>query len=307
MRSVFFDAHQHWRSGWKALGFLLLTVVLSAPLLIGHRFLPPEVRFYVPGSWLAFLGVLLATAVCVRREKRSLGSVGLRLNRCFARHLASGISAGIALVGVSAGLVWLAGGFHFERVPDAQVGLLLRSAVIMLGVGLVEETAFHGYAFQRLVQGIGPVWTQLLMATLFTLGHPVGDLPAGPMALAMVNLFMAALIFGLCYLRTGSLALPVGLHMGWNWSMGALGIAVSGVEAKGWWAPVPHAGKEWLTGGSYGLEASPVDSAVLAVVLVALLRWKGLPLPLGEGGGEGVGRSRESAAAPSPTPAPRGT
>ena len=97
------------------------------------------------------------------------------------------------------------------------------------------------------------------------------------MALAMVNTLLAGLLFGLCFMRTGSLALPVGLHMGWNWAMGALGVAVSGVESKGWWAPVQHAGKEWLTGGSYGLEASPVDFGVLVAAALVLLRWKARP------------------------------
>ena len=162
-------------------------------------------------------------------------------------------------------------------MPEAQVGLLLRSALVMLGVGLVEETMFHGYAFQRLIRGIGPLWAQLVIALLFTLGHPVGDLPGASMTLAMVNVLLAGVLFGLCVIRTGSLALPVGLHMGWNWSMGALGIPVSGVEAKGWWAPVQHAGREWLTGGTYGLEASPVDLALLIAALGALWLWKGSP------------------------------
>ncbi len=115
---------------------------------------------------------------------------------------------------------------------------------------------------------------QLLVGVLFMLGHPVFDLPWGLAVPALLDTLFAALLLGLCFVRTQSLALPVGLHMGWNWSLGALGINVSGVDAKGWWAPVQHDGMAWLTGGTYGLEASPVDLVVLFAAILAVWRWR---------------------------------
>lgn len=274
MRSLFFDSRQKWRSGWRALGFFALTAACSTPLLIAHRFLPADVRFWLPGSWMAFGGALIATAVCLRLERRPIASVGLQPNPQFVRGLGAGIAVGLVIACVTAALVWLGGGLHFVRDPEASVGLILRSALVMLGVGLVEETVFHGYAFQRLVEGIGAWKAQWLIAVLFVLAHPVGELPPATALLAMLNTALAAVLFGLCLLRTGSLALPVGLHMGWNWSLEVLGLAVSGMESKGWWTPVQHAGREWLTGGSYGLEASPVDLVLLVTAIFVAWRWR---------------------------------
>jgi uncharacterized protein len=156
------------------------------------------------------------------------------------------------------------------------VALLLKGAWTMLGVALFEETLFHGYIFQRARQGLGSRGAQVALAVVFCLAHPFSPgMGAGSVVLAMLTTFLAGLMLGLCFLRTGRLALPVGVHMGWNWSMGSLGFGVSGNASTGGWAPVLH-GPEWLTGGGYGLEASAVSVAVLALAVVVLARWKGV-------------------------------
>lgn len=44
-----------------------------------------------------------------------------------------------------------------------------------------------------------------------------------------------AILLGLAYLRTRRLALPIGIHFGWNWAKGAvLGFDVSGLDQAGW-------------------------------------------------------------------------
>jgi hypothetical protein len=95
---------------------------------------------------------------------------------------------------------------------------------------------------------------------------------------ATVNIALAAVLLGLCYLRTRSLALPIGVHLGWNWAQGSLlGFGVSGTtDIKGLWTPVFHSKPEWLTGGAFGLEASLVCTLVCGVAILGLWRWKGL-------------------------------
>jgi hypothetical protein len=78
-------------------------------------------------------------------------------------------------------------------------------------------------------------------------------------------------------LRTGSLALPIGLYLGWNWTQGTLlGFDVSGLAQAGWLHPHLLARPQWLTGGAFGPEAS-VFSVVVDLAAIALLwRWKGV-------------------------------
>jgi hypothetical protein len=119
---------------------------------------------------------------------------------------------------------------------------------------------------------------QLVFAALFALmhwGNP--GMHGATKAWATVNIALAAILLGFCYLRTRSLALPIGVHLGWNWAQGSLlGFGVSGTtDIKGAWTPVFHGKPEWLTGGAFGLEASVLCTLVCAAVIFGLWRWRG--------------------------------
>lgn len=140
-----------------------------------------------------------------------------------------------------------------------------------------EETLYRGYLFQRLVAGLGEWPAQLLMALLFALAHWGNPGMSGAtMAWATLNIALAAVLLGLCYLRTKSLALPIGVHLGWNFTQGnLLGFGVSGTtDAPGLLQPVLHGKPDWLTGGAFGLEAGLPCALVCLAVVVALAMWK---------------------------------
>ncbi|MCP3063799.1 CPBP family intramembrane metalloprotease [Myxococcus sp. K38C18041901] len=276
MRSVFRDASGGVRNGWKILGCLALTGALLAALSFVQGLLPKSVRWFLPGAHWAFAAALLASWACVRWEREPLASLGLKLDGRWVRDMVVGTSGGTALLGSVAAGVWLAGGFELTRTQDAGLGLVLRAAWMMWGAALFEEVLFRGYVFQRLIRGVGERWAQGVVAVLFCLAHPFqAQMSASTQALAMLNTFLAGLLLGLCYLRTRSLALPVGVHLGWNWAMNCLGFSVSGNSFKGFWTPVYLDRPEWLTGGEYGLEGSVIGVVLLLVAVVAMALWKG--------------------------------
>ncbi|RYZ38581.1 MAG: CPBP family intramembrane metalloprotease [Myxococcaceae bacterium] len=280
MRVVFRDGEGQWRNGWKALGLVLLTVVLGGGFLWLHGLLPAALRKAVPAPFVLFLAVLLASRVCLRLERRSLASLGLMPGARAGRDLGLGVLGGMLLVGAVAFLVGVSGGFHLVRAEQASASVLVKAAWTMLGVALFEEVLFHGYAFQRAIHGLGVRWAQVLLSIIFCLAHPFSpDMEGSTRAVAMLTTFLAGWMLGLCYLRTGQLALPVGVHLGWNWMLGCLGFGVSGNDSQGLWMPVFQDRPEWFTGGRYGLEGSIVAAVVLGLASVALTRWKGFPAP----------------------------
>lgn len=101
---------------------------------------------------------------------------------------------------------------------------------------LLEELLFRGFVFQRMVDGIGPWPALVAMAVLFALAHwgnPGTD--GATRAWATIDTALGAILLGLAYLRTGRLALPIGIHFGWNWAQGALlGFDASGLDQAGW-------------------------------------------------------------------------
>ncbi|RKG58589.1 CPBP family intramembrane metalloprotease [Corallococcus sp. AB011P] len=280
MKVVFRDGEGRLRNGWKGAGFLVVSAVLAGILMWLQTLLPAAVRPFVPNPFFGFLGVLLVSLDFLYLEKEPLTSLGMSLDRRAGRDLGVGALGGVVLVGFVALLAWVAGGYHLERAANAQVTAVVKLAWVMLGVGLLEEALFHGYLFQRAIRGLGTRWAQVVISLLFCLAHPfTPEMEVPTRVVAMVATFLAGWMLGLCYLRTRHLALPVGVHMGWNWFLGTLGFGVSGKEAHGWWTPVFHGRPEWLTGGAYGLEASIFSVVVLGVAIIALTRWKGSAAP----------------------------
>jgi hypothetical protein len=81
-----------------------------------------------------------------------------------------------------------------------------------------------------------------------------------------LNIFIASLVFGLAFVRTKSLAMPLGLHFMANLMQGGvLGFGVSGTEQSGLLKPVFSEIPDWLTGGQFGLKAS-----VLGLVCIVI-------------------------------------
>jgi membrane protease YdiL (CAAX protease family) len=262
-------------------GFFLLLLALIVMANLGLRALgrPPVV-----GPWLgAGLGAL-ASLLCVRSEGRPFRDLGFMFGRRWAIECLAGVFGGILLILAAALLVRGLDGFHWVRTPDIGARQLLAAAWPLLGVAFNEELFARGYPFQRLVEGAGPCVGQLVLAGLFALAHLNNPgMQGATLVWGMLNIGLAAILLGFCYLRTGSLALPIGLHVGWNWTQGSLlGFGVSGTtEFKGAWTPVFHGRPEWLTGGTFGLEASLPCALLCGAAILGLWRWKGSKLPAG--------------------------
>lgn len=264
------------RSGWKAVGFFLVLAALA--FLVSFTLRAFGVR--TGGSiWIAVALGAAASHFCLRLEGRPFSSLGFRPGGRWILECLGGAFGGCLLMLLTALIVRGLGGFHWERATDVGVRHLLGAAWLFLGVGFNEEIIARGYPFQRLVQGAGPWVGQLVFAALFALGHWNNPGMAGATkAWATLNIGLAAILLGFCYLRTGSLALPIGVHLGWNWAQGSLlGFGVSGTtDIKGLWTPVFHGRPEWLTGGAFGLEASLPCTLICGVAILGLWRWKGM-------------------------------
>lgn len=278
LAKCFINAQGSVRSGWKALGFMLLFPALGLAFSLTAKALHvPRMGMGVV-VWINAAIVALASFICVRLEKRSFRELGFRPGPRWLGELVAGTLGGILLILVTALLVKGLDGFHWERAAAIGPRQLLAAAWAFLGVAFFEEMMSRGFPFQRLVEGAGAWVGQLVFAALFALGHWGNPgMHGATRAWATLNIGLAAILLGFCYLRTKSLALPIGVHLGWNWAQGSLlGFGVSGTtDIRGLWTPVFHGKPEWLTGGAFGLEASLPCALVCGAVIVALWRWRG--------------------------------
>ena len=145
-----------------------------------------------------------------------------------------------------------------------------------MAVAVAEEFLFRGFVFQRLIYGFGKWPAQLIMAGYFLLIHMNNPGMTGSIKLfASINIFLASIMFGLAFIKTRSLAMPIGLHFMANWVQGTLlGFGVSGNEETSLLKPVFHNAPQWLTGGSFGLEASVPGLIFVIISIILLYKWK---------------------------------
>ena len=277
LRKIFLGAEGDLRNGWKVLGYFLLVAAVGQLLSPLYRLLPLHLRAALPGQWVGALACLAAAWCFLRTEGAPLSALGLRFNGRFLGHLVLGTLGGCALIVTTAGLVWFLGGLHWTRTPGVGLDTLARAGWLFLAIAAFEELLFRCYAFQRAARGLGFTGTQAAFALLFALLHWGNPGMTGAIkAWATVNIALAALLLGFCWRRTGSLALPIGVHLGWNWTQGSLlGFGVSGTASQGWWTPAFHGRPEWLTGGAFGLEASLPGVLVCGTAVLGLWAWKG--------------------------------
>ena len=268
------ETNNKLRNGWWILifiGFVALTRPIYGPIRSTLR------EWGVAELWLeptSFLLILLATWACTLLRRESITSVGLAINGRWFKQFSIGFAISLVQMILIVAAILMIGGVEFTLNPERSVTILLTGLYTFLLVALMEELLHRGFIFQRLIDGIGIWGAQLIIAILFAAGHWGNPGMEGTTQFwASLDIGLGAILWGLAYYKTRSLAMPVGMHLSWNWIQGnVLGFGVSGMESQGWLTPVLQDKAQWLTGGAFGPEASVF--AVIVDVLFIVILWR---------------------------------
>lgn len=153
--------------------------------------------------------------------------------------------------------------------------------VMHVAVGVSEELLIRGYLLTNLAEGLAGVgrvgargalaFAALATSLLFGVLHLANP---GAGFVSTANIVLAGLFFAGTYVATGSLAIPIGLHIAWNFALaGVYGLPVSGLGAGGSLLAVESVGDAAVTGGGFGPEAGFVFYPALVVGVLASLAW----------------------------------
>jgi len=265
----FLTPERKLRNGWWIVIFFLLLAAMVVPVTIHAS----SRQGRVPVSWQVMM-TLAATWGCLAFRRESLSAL-VGPAKSWLRGMPIGIALGVAIWSVTAGVLWVTGAATWRLSPNA-VSALQTGLGEGIAIAVAEELIFRGFVFRRLIDGIGARPAQLTMAAYFLLNHWNNPGMTGPTkVIAATNIFLAGLLFGALYLRTGSLAIPIALHFALNFTQGnLLGFGVSGHDNPGLLSPTLNKAPAWWTGGAFGLEASVPGTLVILGVLVAVLRWR---------------------------------
>ncbi|GHO97064.1 hypothetical protein KSF_071120 [Reticulibacter mediterranei] len=204
---------------------------------------------------------------CRHLEGRSLADIGVRLKH-IPRDMGLGmlVSAGI----MSLTVLLLARISAYQPVgfcSPADSVALITGIIASVSAPINEEIFFRGTLFRHLEQYTGSWLALLTSGLIFGFGHSWR-----PYATWHSSLFLAIDVGFLCaglYMLTRSLWVPMGMHFAWNVCEELIyGLPNSGSAPS---VSLLHAvvqGPAWLTGGSFGPEASIIPFAICLLLNV---------------------------------------
>lgn len=311
--TLLWNAHTHRpRLPWRLLGLLVLLILLGflsqAALSIVRR---PSVESLLvvitPGvspeaAMIALLNVVFVTAQAVVMggsvylvgrflDRRRFRDYGFRfdtewwLDLGFGLGLGAFLMTGIFLVELAAGWLTVRELFFIARADLAFWPWFGWGLVAFVVVGIYEELLFRGYLITNLAEGltwfdrIGPVRAVGLgaLATSVFFGVAHAGNPNATLA-SSAGIVVAALMLAGGYVLTGELAIPIGIHITWNFFQGPVfGFPVSGLDNGVALVATDQSGPTLITGGSFGPEAGLIGllAAGIGLGLVALwVRWR---------------------------------
>jgi uncharacterized protein len=147
--------------------------------------------------------------------------------------------------------------------------VMLMPLGLALIIGIVEELVARGIWFRIIEEWIGSDLALFVSSLLFGLAHAFN--PGATLFSCVAIALEAGLLLSAAFMLTRRLWLAMGIHAGWNFTQGGVfGARVSGQDWPGWLNLEPT-GPDWLTGGKFGPEASPVTLLICTVAGIVLL------------------------------------
>jgi uncharacterized protein len=238
----------------------------------------------VAGVSAAILTVWLAGRFLDRRPLSEFGfrlGAGWWLDLLFGMVLGALLMTAIFLIELGLGWVRVTGAFetYGTGVPFA-VAMLLPTAAFLC-IGFYEETVSRGYQLKNAAEGLnypvlgprGAVLLAWLISSVFFGVLHANNPNATP--ISTLNIVLAGLMLGFGYVLSGELAIPIGLHITWNFFQGAVyGFPVSGFEAFGpTLLTTQQGGPQFWTGGSFGPEGGLLVPGIMLLGMSLVALW----------------------------------
>ncbi|MBR1798034.1 MAG: CPBP family intramembrane metalloprotease [Clostridiales bacterium] len=214
---------------------------------------------------LMTISYILIIIVYIKRASGASG-VGLTIknfprNYGFGLLLGSGLMTLVFLLLVTTGKTTVEGfGLTGNTIP-----VFIFSVLMWIPQGASEEVMFRGFMIPKLKALFGGKGTPvaiIISSSLFALFHGLNQ---GVTWLAIVNIFLIAVLFALIYEATGSIVMTCGAHTMWNLFQGNIyGLSVSGN------ASVPALITTTYEGSAFGPEGTAEATVVIVLALAVM-------------------------------------
>ncbi|WP_203247452.1 CPBP family intramembrane glutamic endopeptidase [Sporosarcina beigongshangi] len=140
--------------------------------------------------------------------------------------------------------------------------------LLFILVGVFEEMFFRGYVMSTMAARGNKKWViYVASAVIFSVAHGANP---NVSIIGLVNIALVGILFAYMFDATKSLWLPIGYHITWNYFQGnVFGFAVSGTTPNGIYVVEIAEGRDWLTGGTFGLEGGILSTVLILAGFIA--------------------------------------
>ena len=295
-----------WRILIQGLLFLLGTTVIGAVIgvvaivvmaatgqadlqLLTNEAALTEMILSLGGGWyfaingIAPVVVILLTFLIAGwlLDRRKFSNFGFHFSKMWWLDMAFGLALGavlmffIFLVELAFGWITIES-FMQARDGSSFLSAISASLVGFIAVGIYEEMLSRGYHLRNLAEGlnwgplgkVGGLWAgYVISSSIFGILHATNP---NASVISTVNLVLAGLFLGLGFILTGELAIPIGLHITWNFFQGnVFGFPVSGSNTSASFINIQQGGADLVTGGAFGPEAGLIG--IFTILLGSLI------------------------------------
>lgn len=252
-------------------GGQLIGLLATLPIYSALNVIP----YFKSNQELLFLLIQLLSFACIsllvffrvtKIEKRKLSSIGFNKENWLKKYL-FGFIVGLAMMSLVVLILSLFGCISVEANPNEPTGLsaILPILIILIGwiiQGGTEEVVTRGWLMNVLGARYNIVIGLIISSTLFGLLHLSND---NVSLVAILNIILVGVLFGLYVIKTNDLWGACGIHSAWNFAQGNLfGFEVSGMDTSvGSLIDLNLVGNNFISGGKFGPEAGIVATIVL--------------------------------------------
>lgn len=226
---------------------------------------PEEFRSYIQyvGAILSFFFLIFAYSLYVKYIERR------KAHELHTQHswkeFGKGFLITSVLVFIVVSILFVIGNYQVKEWNSNKLIVIDLFMKFLMGA-LIEEILFRLIVFKLTEELLG-TWIAFGIQVLF-FGFSHGLNENATMFTSLAVAIIGGVLYTAAFMYTRGLWVVLGLHTGWNFMQsGVFGMPNSGSAYEGMIIPNVQ-GKEWITGGNFGIEASYI--AILLCLIVGL-------------------------------------
>ena len=250
---------------YTSISGLLVLLGIVDPVISEASVIDPSrelIEDYLPFFVSSIAAILLTHQVIF---KRPLSFSGFTREGLFS-DFSNGYILSFLLLSIGFGLLYVLRQIDIS-VSGISLSLFGMYALFFLIQSAVEELMMRSFLLPAIAHRFN-IWIGLIVSSgIFAFMHYLNP---NVTFLSLSNIFLAGMMLGMIYIKTGNIWAATGLHAGWNFLQGTFfGFKVSGLTLDSYLF-LEDIGHPYLSGGSFGFEGSVIATMLMLGTCVYL-------------------------------------